>query len=603
MAIVELYHATLLGQAKIKHQALEGLQNLGFLHLISQTDLEGQGYQAFESSPTYEAYLFLKHCPEKRKQQIEARHFDLRKVRAQALEIKEKMLVLEEERDYLLRRIKNLEPWGNFDFASLQEMGGLRLWFYTVPVFKLRELEGLDLAWHCVFKDSRHAYVVVINAEEPNTMPVARIHTGSRSPAVLKKRLDQVEVYLEDLAWRRIGLTSWLTLFARALATVEDRNALEKAARSIYDDGELFAVEAWLPVRNLADLQSYTKRLGLLLSNRQPLEDEVPPTLLENSGEWRGGQTLVQFYTTPSYFFWDPSRPVHFFFVLFFAMIISDAGYGLLLGLLWLLTNNWLRRKNNGLDRLLLTLFLGSLLYGIFAGSYFGLTLPPTSWLARLRFLDIHNQQQMMLLSVGLGILHLMVANSANFLLSRRRTSSLAPLGWVAVLLGGLLWGLRVAGYAVAFDLAPAGKVLVGTGLLVVLFFGSARKIAKRHPLKSALLRLLDGLVSITGVSKIFGDVLSYLRLFALGLASAQLAVTFNALAASALHEIAGLGTLIAILVVICGHGLNFLLAVMSGVIHGLRLNFIEFFNWGLAEEGYPFKPFQRRRIGIWNQL
>ncbi|MEJ2689895.1 MAG: V-type ATP synthase subunit I [Deltaproteobacteria bacterium] len=603
MAIVDLYHATVLGQAKIKHQALEGLQHLGFLHLISQTELAGQGYQVFESSPTYEAYLFLKHCPEKRKQQIEARHFDLGEIESQALSIKEKTLVLEEEKDYLLRRIKNLEPWGNFDFTSLLEMGGLRFWFYAVPVFKLGELEDLDLVWQCVFKDIRHAYVVVISAEEPENMPVARTHTGNRSLAALKKRLDQVEVELEDLYWRRIGLTSWLTLFARALAAAEDRNELAKAARGVYDDGALFAVEAWLPKRNLPGLQDYAERMGLLLTARPPVEGEVPPTLLENTGEWRGGQTLVQFYTTPGYFFWDPSRPVHFFFVIFFAMIISDAGYGLLLGLFWLLTHKRLRRKNNGLDRLLFSLFLGSLLYGILSGSYFGLTPPPTSLLANFHLLDIHNQQQMMLLSVVLGIIHLAVANGAIFLLSKRRTSSLAPLGWIAVLLGGFLLGLQHTAFAGDIDLAPAGKVFLGGGLLVVFFFGSDRKTDRLHPLKSSLFRLMDGLVSLTGLTKIFGDVLSYLRLFALGLASAELAVTFNSLAAEALHEIAGLGTLFAILIVMCGHGLNFLLAVMSGVIHGLRLNFIEFFHWGLAEEGRPFKPFQRRRIGIWNQL
>lgn len=603
MAIVDIYRATLLGQAKIKHQALEGMQHLGFLHLISQATLSSRDYADFKSSPTYEAYLFLKHCPKKRRQQTQARLFSIQEVEKKALFIKERMLILEEEKDYLERRIKNLEPWGNFDFATLQEMGGLRFWFYTVPLAKLRELHGQDFVWHTVFRDSRNAYVVVIDAEEPAGMPVPRTHTGNRSLETLRKRLEQVEGELEDLFWRRVGLTRWLTLYARALAAAEDRNELIQATMAIYDDGDLFAVEAWLPAGKTDELKAFAERMGLVLNVRPPLAEETPPTLLENPAEIRGGQTLVQFYTTPGYYFWDPSRSVYFFFVLFFSMIVADAGYGLLIGLFWLFTHKRLKRHGNGLDRLLFSLFLGSLLYGIFSGGYFGMTPPPHSFLAGLRIIDSGNQQQMMLLSIVLGVIHLVLANGANLFLSRRPASSYASLGWIAVLFGGFFLGLyrlkftEVAG----FDLA--GKFLLGGGLLTVLLFSSNKKTDRQHPFKSYLMRLLEGVTALTGFTKIFGDVLSYLRLFALGLATAQLAATFNSLAAEALHNIAGLGTLAAILIVLFGHGLNFLLAIMSGVVHGLRLNFIEFFNWGLAEEGYPFKPFQRRKIGLWNQL
>jgi V/A-type H+-transporting ATPase subunit I len=89
--------------------------------------------------------------------------------------------------------------------------------------------------------------------------------------------------------------------------------------------------------------------------------------------------------------------------------------------------------------------------------------------------------------------------------------------------------------------------------------------------------------------------VLSYLRLFALGLASASLALTFNDLARQVADEVPGLGLLFAILILLVGHVLNLLLSVMSGVVHGLRLNFIEFYNWALLGEGYPFRPFKKK--------
>ncbi len=100
--------------------------------------------------------------------------------------------------------------------------------------------------------------------------------------------------------------------------------------------------------------------------------------------------------------------------------------------------------------------------------------------------------------------------------------------------------------------------------------------------------------MQFANVSKAFGDVLSYLRLFALGLASAQLAITFNGLAADASQR-GGIGLLVAMLILIVGHTINFLLGILGGVVHGLRLNCIEFFNWRLTEEGYAFQPFRRK--------
>jgi V/A-type H+-transporting ATPase subunit I len=114
--------------------------------------------------------------------------------------------------------------------------------------------------------------------------------------------------------------------------------------------------------------------------------------------------------------------------------------------------------------------------------------------------------------------------------------------------------------------------------------------------------RLLQGLLALTRISSAFGDVLSYLRLFALGLASASLALAFNDLASQIAAAAPGLGKLLALLVLLVGHGLNFLLGITSGFIHGLRLNFIEFFNWSVPEEGTPFRPFSRKESSSWSR-
>jgi len=141
--------------------------------------------------------------------------------------------------------------------------------------------------------------------------------------------------------------------------------------------------------------------------------------------------------------------------------------------------------------------------------------------------------------------------------------------------------------------LETIGATALATGGLAVLLFSSDRPL-RSLKIGDWLWRLLDGVMELTGLSKAFGDVLSYLRLFALGLASAQLAGTFNGMASSA-ADLPGPGFLLAVLIVVLGHGVNLMLGIMSGVVHGLRLNCIEFFSWSLKEEGYPFKAFCKK--------
>jgi V/A-type H+-transporting ATPase subunit I len=121
-------------------------------------------------------------------------------------------------------------------------------------------------------------------------------------------------------------------------------------------------------------------------------------------------------------------------------------------------------------------------------------------------------------------------------------------------------------------------------------------------PDEKPLPRLMHGFLGLTKISGAFGDILSYLRLFALGLASASLATAFNNMAAGIHSGMPRIGLLFALLVLLLGHSLNLLLGISSGVIHGLRLNVIEFFNWGLKDDGRRFAPFRRSETSTWSQ-
>jgi V/A-type H+-transporting ATPase subunit I len=276
-------------------------------------------------------------------------------------------------------------------------------------------------------------------------------------------------------------------------------------------------------------------------------------------------------------------------------MIMSDTGYALILGgvlgLFWgrLGTSEFSRQMR----QLWLVLFLASLVWGVLAGSYFGLQPPPKHWLAQLHIVDMQDTQYMLRFSIALGALHIAAANLIRArLLYRRSKAALAPLGWVVVILGGVLLWLASEDVLTEPVTQTIATWCLGVGFALILFFS---KTEGKMPM-----RLGRGLIALTRITNVFGDVLSYIRLFALGLASASLALAFNDMAAQVRQATPAFGMLLAGLVILLGHGLNLALIIMGGFVHGLRLNFIEFFNWSLPEEGYAYRPFCKKESNAW---
>jgi V/A-type H+-transporting ATPase subunit I len=308
---------------------------------------------------------------------------------------------------------------------------------------------------------------------------------------------------------------------------------------------------------------------------------------LDNPPALRGGEDLVTFYMTPAYRTWDPSQIVLVAFAAFFAMIFADAGYGLLLGVI--LGAMWKRlgatASSRGMRGVILMLVVFSIAYGVLTGSYFGVTPSAGSWLAALRLLDTNDQGLMMWLSVGIGAVHLACANLIAAWRLRYAPNALGALGWAVIILSGFSIGLGQS-FAHLAALATIGWGGLVLGGLLVLLFTSERPFSLRPT--QLLGRLVDGLKGATQLSKAFGDVLSYLRLFALGLASFKLAEVFNQLAAAS-FESKGVGVLLGVLILLGGHAINFVMGIMGGVVHSLRLNVIEFFSWSLPEEGQRF--------------
>lgn len=595
MSIVSLMKITLYGTVREKQQLLEEMQSMGCLHIIPLTEPEILE-KKMGSSQAQEALKYLEDSPQTLRQIGDLSSLHPEELEQRVIQNKRKKEKLEQEKDSLIRQIKELEPWGHFVLPDPQELAGNKLWFYIVPLSAVKNIRTENVTAHQVNKDNRFSYIVVISENEPEGMAGTKIMLSKDPLLELEKRLDQVEFELEDIQTERINLTRWTNLFKENLYTLEDKATRNKVSSFTYDHEALFALQAWIPSSEIERVKKLAKEKNYAFIIESPAAEEIPPTLLHNKELVKGGEDLLNFYITPNYWLWDPSTTIFFSFAVFFAMIFADAGYAILLGAIlaffWKRMGKSVTGKRFRIVLLALTIF--SVIWGILVGSYFGMNPPAQSYLSSLKIIDMNNYSAMMTLSIIVGVSHLILANASLAWSIRHSPMAIANIGWILALVGGLLAFIGSQISTIHFPLSKLGFCFVGLGLLAVVLFTSVEKPAWK--------RILMGFVGLTRVSGMFGDVLSYLRLFALGLASASLAAVFNNMAHHAYTALPGFKILFALLILLIGHAMNFALSLMSGFIHGLRLNFIEFFNWGLPSEGSPFKAFSKKGKSTWNQ-
>ncbi|MDD9947205.1 MAG: hypothetical protein OXU20_39565, partial [Myxococcales bacterium] len=278
MAIAHLQHVTLVGHTTDKDRILEVLQSMGCMHLVLSRAMPPSDPPAGPSPAARRALRFLQDAPRQRRQVTDPTVFDAVAVRDRTLATEHRLLDLNDERDSLLHRIEGLSRWGDFVLPPLEELAGQRLWFYVVPHHLLRKVASLDLVWSAVRQDTRHAYVVVVSPAEPVGLPVERTHTGARSLAALERRLEQVEVAIEDAEAERAGLTRWRDQLAGAIDRLDDLTARAQAGLCAVELAPLFGLSGFVPSSRLATLQRYAAQQGLCLRARQPTEDDAPPT-------------------------------------------------------------------------------------------------------------------------------------------------------------------------------------------------------------------------------------------------------------------------------------------------------------------------------------
>ncbi|TQV70203.1 V-type ATP synthase subunit I [Exilibacterium tricleocarpae] len=591
MSIAAQMRMTLLGPLDQKAAIVEALQRLGVAHLIAPPGAhpEVTGTAAgvrrlrqardYLQGATHRRRLFRPRQPVDIEALVE-RVLANRRARGEVID----------RIEALKQHYRALRPWGDFHYPALSELDGYRLWFYRLPLHEVDPFKDLRLPWARVSTDHRYQYLIVIAEDEAalQEIPFPRSHTGGQSLSQVREQLDIQEARLEEIEIERVTLTRWIYSFDQGLAALADSTDLREALDWCEGDREFFSLRCWVPADRVEQLQPL-RDLGAAWSLEPATGADNPPTLLRNRRPFDSGSDLIGFFQVPGYHSLDASAAMFLSFSLFFAVILADAGYAAVVGVvLWPLRQRLGRR----LRQLGVAMVAAGIGYGVLVGSYFGLTPAPQSLPGQLRVLDINDFDSMIKLSITVGVSHLLLAHCMRLWHLRSSLAALGPLGWMLVISGGFLaWWIYIG--AVTGEAAvTAATAAVVFGALGILLFSNPVAVTDWRTL---LQRLGAGFTGLYGISRAFSDILSYIRLFALGLASASLAVTFNQLAATAQQTWPGYGLLLAFLVLLIGHGLNFILAIMGGVIHSLRLNLLEFNNWAVEGEGYPFRFFNKR--------
>lgn len=595
MSIALFKKVTLLGLSRCKSTILPSLQDLGCVHLIAINE-PGKSKLTTVSTTLLDqikmSLRYLKDSPEQGSPRLSWKDVSPDEIVQRILGNQRALRQCTDRHDFLTLRIRQLSEWGNFQLPPEDELRGIKLWFYKIDL-KAKAVIPKDIPIQELYRTNRYIFLVLFSENEPQKEELApyRVHTGCITLNALNNELDDIKETIEDLIDERRSLTRYRYLLSKEVAQFSDRTELKKAVEKIQEHDEFFLLQGWIPDSRLPAIEQYcdTHEIGITIES--PLENELPPTLMESHAWLKGGQELVNFYQTPGYHALDPSIMVFFSFAIFFAMIMADAGYGIILAVFTLFWWKRLGRYNAAewLRPLLVVISLFSIAYGVLLGSYWGVEPKAGSFLAQLKIIDIHNFKAMMTLVIVIGCIHICIGCGMRAWFASKFNEKMQSLGFILLIISALIFSKGVMKHSDL--LSTVATVLFVLSAITIMFFASDEPI---NSVTNLFKRLFHGVAAIAELPSLFGDILSYLRLFALGLAGASLAITFNTIA----HHIAqSTSWVLAALVLLIGQTLNLVLCLMSAVIHGLRLNYIEFFKWSIKEDGYGYQPFKKQEI------
>lgn len=490
------------------------------------------------------------------------------------------------------RQLEELAPWGDFSLETLRllEQAGWRVRLFTCPVSQY------NLEWekqHYIFvvnTTGPAAYFAVVHrSSETPALEAEEVFWPEQSPAGLRAAMAEAQARLEggigELDSYAAGAIPLLNSSLDRLRETSDwESILAHTAREA--DEAVMVLEGFIPKPKEAALKASLDKAKVVYLSAMPVPEDKPPVLLENNRFSRLFEPIGKLFALPSYQELDLTPFFAPFFMLFFGFCLGDAGYGLAV----LLGASLYKRKASAEWKPIITLaqFLGiaTILMGAFTGTFFGINLlqEQYAWLGGVRNFMIDSDQAFnFALILGLvQILFGLGVQAANRIKQYGFAYAVPTFGWIVLLLSIL-------------DLALLE--LVGSISTYTAWLGVAMIVLFSDPKANILVRLGKGLWDLYGITGIFGDLLSYIRLFALGISSAILGFVVNDIALQIKEVAPVIGPIVFVIFLVIGHSANLLISALGSFVHPMRLTFVEFYkNAGFEGGGKAYTPFAPRQ-------
>ena len=508
------------------------------------------------------------------------------------------------------KEIDAMEVWGEFDWNVIEQLkvNGWQMQFYCCPDKSFEEAWMDDYNATIINRKGGQCYFVTVNQ-----MPVELEAEVVRLP---KRRLSELVREQEQLKADIKKANEALDLFC-----VENTPVVEKALDSLESDinlmeveqlggermaeGAIVMMEGWVPVENDAEVRKMLDESGVYYEIRAAEKEDNAPIKLKNGKISRAFEMLTKMYGMPDYGEFDPTPLLAPFYALFFGMCVGDAGYGLLLVLLGFYLKKKLSKSMAGMMNLLITLGAATTIVGAVFNTFFGASLTDLNlpeWMNSLIISgkwDGTSYDKTMVIALLVGMFHICFAMTVKAICSTARygfKNALSDWGWWLLVGGSVV--VATLNYLGVMDMDMSKMAFIGIGGVSAIGIYLLNNI-RRNVFANIGAGLWDTYNMATGL---MGDLLSYLRLYALGLAGGMLGGVFNTLGMQLRDSMSDFlfgipGWICFGLIFVAGHGLNIALSCLSGYVHSIRLTFVEYFkNSGYDGKGVEYKPFSSNK-------
>ena len=501
-------------------------------------------------------------------------------------------------------------PWGEYDKKAIDSLSdlGYKVRYYIVDKKRFDQAWAGQYPLQVIEEDGKKVWFVTVTPEsEEYSFPVNEVPAPADTYAAAKADVERCQ---SEIIACKAGLLNAKDYIP---AIKEMRNGdladldryLADSARGSAAEDYVTVFTGFAPVENDQELVASFDKMGVLYFKEEATEDDNPPIKLKNNWFTRQFEVFTEMYGMPVYSEFDPTPIVAPFYLLFFAMCMGDAGYGIVLLLAGIMLNKgWLKiGMFEGLGNIIAILGVGTMFVGTILGTFFGMSLYDAAWVPQwlkscmivgdITIPGIGTLNIQMILAMGIGIFHICLAMTVKALCFTKRfgiKENIATWGWLLLIVGGVILALLGIGKVLSPEAMKWAVIAVGgISALAIYIFNTPG----RNPLINIGSGLWDTYNMATGI---LGDVLSYLRLFALGLAGGMLGQAFNNLALSVKGE--GIVTWIPfILILVIGHVMNILLSGLGAFVHPMRLTFMEYFkNAGYEGKGAAYNPLKTNK-------